>query len=139
MAAGRRAPDSNLIRVNAELVSVSPHVANRRLAVVNLRRERRDVSQPIADADTDVVTTRDERSEQSGAAGLVAALPSTSMNPYDQRPRRGALSLGLIDVELEAHLAGLGIFDVLLDVDVFRQPRCCLVLRLLCQSRRENE
>ncbi len=108
MASGGGTPGPDALRVQVVLVGVRAKPADRRLAVVDLCRMRRDVAQPVVDAGHRIAA---ERLPRRRSTRLGPRSPAAAVNPHDD----GCWSVvgrGKIEIEQQGNAVDVRIFDV---------------------------
>ena len=125
VAAGRGAPDADVVGVEVVLGGVGPQPADGRLAVLDLGREDGVLAQAVVDAGHGVALGGQRH---GGAALFAAGPPGPAVNPDDQRqPALGLL--GQVEVQAVSLVAALNILEVPQGLDARRDLRSRRPLR----------
>lgn len=124
MPARRTAPDADPRWIEPPFGRMRLEPADRRLAVVNLRRPDGLIGEPVAHGDAGVVAGGDPIGDVREPARLVTGAPAAAMHEDDHRQRlaRGALS-GQVEVELLPRVVRAGVGQIKTRLNALRQWR----------------
>jgi len=109
VAAGGRAPRPDPFRVKPVPIGVGTQPADGRLAVVDLRRERGLVAEPVVDARHGVPVAQHLR---SAGSGLVPAPPASAVDPHHHRQTRPGFPPREVQVEPERLCPDAGVLEI---------------------------